>query len=544
MYISNPTLIPIPDSLTPLKLFCVHIPVQTSFFTNNFPLLFHGNFFFPIVEDYSLSNLFSLIHLDPNSVSITNTTNKRPGRDNFCNELGNESSSVQDLPSEILGFDCQLEVQKAKQNVQPVRYIQQDSILESRIKQSHEMDEGENYWNFDQNQDAFMGSSSGQSSFAERSRSESHDVMTTSDESTGTAGSSSQRRLWVKNRSKAWWEQVNSPDFPEEDFKKAFRMSRATFHMICEELESVVTKKDTMLRLAIPVRQRVAACIWRLATGEALREVSKRFGLGISTCHKLVLEVCSAISSVLMPKFLQWPDENRMEEIKRAFEFVSGIPNVGGALYTTHVPIIAPKVNVAAYFNKRHTERNQKTSYSITVQGVVDPSGVFTDISIGWPGSLTDDQVLEKSALFQRANQGSLKDVWVVGNSGYPLMDWVLVPYTYRNLTWTQHALNEKIDEVQRVAKESFMRLKARWSCLQKRTDMKLEDVPVVLGACCVLHNICEMRNEGLNEDMRFNLFDDEIIPENNVRSINAMYTRDQIAHKLLHHNLAGRNVL
>lgn len=73
---------------------------------------------------------------------------------------------------------------------------------------------------------------------------------------------------------------------------------------------------------------------------------------------------------------------------------------------------------------------------------------------------------------------------------------------------------------------------------------MKLEDVPVVLGACCVLHNICEMRNEGLNEDMRFNLFDDEIIPENNVRSINAMYTRDQIAHKLLHHNLAGRNVL
>ncbi|CAA3019398.1 Hypothetical predicted protein, partial [Olea europaea subsp. europaea] len=121
------------------------------------------------------------------------------------------------------------------------------------------MDEGENYWNFDQNQDAFMGSSSGQSSFAERSRSESHDVMTTSDDSTGTAGSSSQRRLWVKNRSKAWWEQVNSPDFPEEDFKKAFRMSRATFHMICEELESVVTKKDTMLRLAIPVRQRVAA---------------------------------------------------------------------------------------------------------------------------------------------------------------------------------------------------------------------------------------------------------------------------------------------
>jgi hypothetical protein len=310
--------------------------------------------------------------------------------------------------------------------------------------------------------------------------------------------------------------------------------------MICEELESVVTKKDTMLRLAIPVRQRVAVCIWRLATGEALREVSKRFGLGISTCHKLILEVCSAIRGVLMPKFLLWPDDNKMGEINRDFEVLSGIPNVGGTMYTTHIPIIAPKVSVAAYFNKRHTERNQKTSYSITVQGVVDPRGVFTDVCIGWPGSMTDDQVLEKSALFQRANKGDLKDVWIVGNSGYPLMDWILVPYAHPNLTWTQHAFNERIDVVQRVAKESFMRLKARWSCLQRRTEMKLQDLPIVLGACCVLHNICEIRNEGLSPELRFEMFDDEMVPENSVKSAEAMHARDQIAHKLLHHNLAG----
>lgn len=86
------------------------------------------------------------------------------------------------------------------------------------------------------------------------------------------------------------------------------------------------------------------------------------------------------------------------------------------------------------------------------------------------------------------------------------------------------------------MAKESFMRMKARWSCLQKRTEMKLQDLPVVLGACCVLHNICEMRKEGLSEGLRFELFDDEMILENNVRSVNALHARDQIAHKLLHH--------
>ncbi|GMJ11870.1 hypothetical protein like AT5G12010 [Hibiscus trionum] len=355
-----------------------------------------------------------------------------------------------------------------------------------------------------------------------------------------TMATGQQKRLWVKDRSQDWWDRCNNQDFPEEEFRKAFRMSKSTFGLICTELEPVVMKRNTMLRDAIPVRQRVAACIWRLATGEPLRLVSKRFGLGISTCHKLVLEVCSAINTVLMPKFLQWPDEEKMKGIKEEFESISGIPNIGGSLYTTHVPIIAPKVNVAAYFNRRHTERNQKTSYSITVQGVVDGEGIFRDVCIGWPGSMPGDQVLEKSALFQRANKGGLKDVWIVGNSGYPLMDWLLVPYTHHNLTWAQHGFNEKIGEVQNVAKEAFARLKGRWACLQKRTEVKLQELPTVLGACCVLHNICEMNNEEMDPELQFELFDDEMIPGNNLRSSNAVLARDNIAHNLLHHGLGG----
>ncbi|GFQ02627.1 putative nuclease harbi1 [Phtheirospermum japonicum] len=353
-----------------------------------------------------------------------------------------------------------------------------------------------------------------------------------------------QRRLWVKNRSRDWWDQCNSPDFPEDEFKKAFRMGKGTFDLICSELSSVVAKENTMLRDAVPVRQRVAVCIWRLATGEPLRLVSKKFGLGISTCHKLVLEVCSAIRNVLMPKYLRWPEDEAVARIKEEFESISGIPNVVGSMYTTHIPIIAPKISVAAYFNRRHTERNQKTSYSITVQGVVDPRGVFTDVCIGYPGSMSDDQVLEKSTLFQRANAGFYQGVWIVGGSGYPLMDWVLVPYTQQHLTWTQHAFNEKVGEVRGIARGSFARLKGRWGCLQKRTEVKLQDLPVVLGACCVLHNICEMRNEGLDPELGFELVDDEMVPEIGLRSASAMKARDGIAHNLLHHNHAGTSFI
>ncbi|KAK7261018.1 hypothetical protein RIF29_27321 [Crotalaria pallida] len=353
-----------------------------------------------------------------------------------------------------------------------------------------------------------------------------------------------QRRLWVKDRSGSWWDECERFDFPENEFRKAFRMGRSTFDLICEELNSAIVKEDTALRNAIPVRQRVAVCLWRLATGDPLRIVSKKFGLGISTCHKLVLEVCTAIKTVLMPKYLQWPDEVNLRKIKGEFESISGIPNVVGSMYTSHVPIIAPKISVAAYFNKRHTERNQKTSYSITVQGVVDPRGVFTDVCIGWPGSMPDDQVLEKSAINQRANGGLLNGVWIVGGSSFPLMDWVLVPYTQKNLTWTQHGFNEKIGEVRMVAKDAFERLKGRWCCLQKRTEVKLQDLPVVLGACCVLHNICELRGEKIDPGLKFDLVDDEMVPEVALRSVNSMKARDAIAHNLLHHGLAGTSFL
>ncbi|OEL17603.1 hypothetical protein BAE44_0021378 [Dichanthelium oligosanthes] len=344
------------------------------------------------------------------------------------------------------------------------------------------------------------------------------------------------RRLWVKERDHEWWDRMSSPACPEEEFRRAFRMSRATFEAVCEELSAVVAKEDTMLRAAIPVRQRVAVCIWRLATGEPLRLVSKRFGLGISTCHKLVLEVCAAIKGVLMPKVVQWPEN--AAEVAAQFEAASGIPNVVGAMYTTHIPIIAPKANVAAYYNRRHTERNQKTSYSITVQGVVDAAGAFTDVCIGWPGSMSDADVLDRSALYaQRGAAGRLQGQWVVGGAGYPLMDWLLVPYTRQNMTWTQHVFNERVDGVRAVARDAFQRLKARWGCLQKRTEVKLQDLPVVLGACCVLHNICERAGDAVDPDNAFQIFDDDMVADNPVRSQEAVPVRDLISHKLLHRN-------
>ena len=47
----------------------------------------------------------------------------------------------------------------------------------------------------------------------------------------------------------------------------------------------------------------------------------------------------------------------------------------------------------------------------------------------------------------------------------------------------------------------AFGRLKGRWRCLLKRNDTFIEDMPTVISACCVLHNICEVHRDHFNRE-------------------------------------------
>ena len=46
----------------------------------------------------------------------------------------------------------------------------------------------------------------------------------------------------------------------------------------------------------------------------------------------------------------------------------------------------------------------------------------------------------------------------------------------------------------------AYGRLKARWSTLTRKVDLKLESVPIVVFACFVLHNYCERNNSYIDE--------------------------------------------
>lgn len=63
------------------------------------------------------------------------------------------------------------------------------------------------------------------------------------------------------------------------------------------------------------------------------------------------------------------------------------------------------------------------------------------------------------------------------------------------------------------VVENAFGRLKGRWRCLLKRLDMQVNNATTAVGACVVLHNICELFGDYyLEEWEQINPDEDDIV--------------------------------
>ena len=87
------------------------------------------------------------------------------------------------------------------------------------------------------------------------------------------------RTIWSKERSSAWYDNIVSGTFTNNDWIENFRMTKETFLYICNELRPHIEKRDTKMRKAIPVEKRVAITLWRLATNADYRTIGHLFGV-------------------------------------------------------------------------------------------------------------------------------------------------------------------------------------------------------------------------------------------------------------------------
>ena len=63
------------------------------------------------------------------------------------------------------------------------------------------------------------------------------------------------------------------------------------------------------------------------------------------------------------------------------------------------------------------------------LQCVVDDKMLITNAYTGWPGCTHDARVLRYSCLYHRAEELFLENHHILGDSAYPLRNWLLTPF-------------------------------------------------------------------------------------------------------------------
>ena len=132
---------------------------------------------------------------------------------------------------------------------------------------------------------------------------------------------------------------------------------------------------------------------------------------------------------------------------------------------------------------------------------------------IGWPGSVHDARVLANSNVFTKAEAGTgpsfpnnkhricgqdvSANAW--GDPAYPLLPWLMNPFSdCGSLTRRQRKFNYQLSRAR--IEIAFGRLKSRWRCLLIRNNTGQQHLVQVVAAYRILHNVCEVHNDGFDE--------------------------------------------
>ena len=302
------------------------------------------------------------------------------------------------------------------------------------------------------------------------------------------------------HKNTGWWELVWA-SYDEGRFKKTFRVSRNTFNLILKSLRPDI-EKDFVTEQHVSAECRLAICLYRLGRGDYLYTIAELFGLGVTTVHKIIEEVCEAIIRNLWKPSVQahFPitKQNIMEKMVDMTAFWQ-FPCCWGAVDGCHIPIQCPPSGLKA----SREYHNFKNFYSIVLMAIVDAHDRFIWASVGFPRNSHDYIVFQSTDLWYNITENNIipsisqviegTEVYpmILGDSAFPFRLWLMKPYGAANLTPEEGYFNYRLSRARMITERAYGQLKSRWRVLFRKLECRPGSVKLAALACIVLHNIC-----------------------------------------------------
>ncbi|MCO5566581.1 hypothetical protein L7F22_020258 [Adiantum nelumboides] len=116
-------------------------------------------------------------------------------------------------------------------------------------------------------------------------------------------------------------------------------------------------------------------------------------------------------------------------------------------------------------------------------------------------GSIHDSVNFSRSELGKRCENGMLNEFCFVEDCAYSARPYMLVPFkgSKDGLPDDKYYWNFIQSSTRMAVERAFGMLKARFRILLKRCDMDLRNMPSLVVACLVLHNICVVHKDQFN---------------------------------------------
>ncbi|KAG8176811.1 hypothetical protein JTE90_013441 [Oedothorax gibbosus] len=177
-------------------------------------------------------------------------------------------------------------------------------------------------------------------------------------------------------------------------------------------------------------------------------------------------------------------------KVAEGFFKIAQFPGVIGAMDCTHVRIASPGGDDAERF------RNRKNFFSINVQTIISADLVIENVVARWPGSAHDSTIFNNSSAVARLQSSTvLRKHHLIGDSGYANQPCLLTPLLNPS-TPAEERYNKSHILTRNTVERKYGILKRRFPCLRLGLNCHLKNVPAIIVACCVLHNLAVKFND------------------------------------------------
>ncbi|XP_065356203.1 putative nuclease HARBI1 [Calliphora vicina] len=241
---------------------------------------------------------------------------------------------------------------------------------------------------------------------------------------------------------------------------------------------------------SVPAKLQLAATLSLLAGGSFQYVVGNDYLIGMSqsTICKYVDNCVKELEDKLCPSFINFDPENSYECMD-AFMKKYKIPGVIGCVIGTHFGLQRPASNEHMFFNR-------KGFHSLNSMVICDHEHKILSINSKYGGAAHNAFVWKHSEernLLSELYNNNVKNVWLLGDSGYPLEPWCITLYRNPPEGSLEAHFNDVHSKGRCIIERTIGILKGRWKILSnnKRSRYSPEKMAAFGNVCAALHNVC-----------------------------------------------------